>query len=390
MEWMARRRRLYVLFALDEPARFDACFVLRTGVERRFPRDFRAGKSPVGSMIVARVQAAQAAGVRSRPIRSRSPWCSGRSCTGSRSCTGAGGWPCRAVRSSRWRRAMWKSCSRVTARKQSSDGGEAMNWRGNPWFGVFCGRLSPADCSCVSLDVGPWGPLALLAPIPLLIYALSAPRAWTVALAAATARVAIGLGGVVYVYDDFPLAALLAFVAVFSLIYAGVVLLDAAGWRGLHRSRLAVFSYPLLLVTAEFLFGLVSPHGSFGAMGYSLVDVLPLLQAASVGGVAALTFCVALVPMTVAVAMARPQLWRAARRSPVLLPMVLITGVRRTAAHESYESRTRVALVGLDAYEGARLSRRGRELSKRRARLPSRCTSSRSDKPNSSSRRKNS
>jgi AcrR family transcriptional regulator len=63
MEWMTQSARLYVLFALDEPARFDACFVLRTGVERRFPRDFRAGKSPVISMIVARVEAAQAAGV---------------------------------------------------------------------------------------------------------------------------------------------------------------------------------------------------------------------------------------------------------------------------------------------------------------------------------------
>jgi AcrR family transcriptional regulator len=63
MEWMMQAARLYVLFALDEPARFDACFVLRTGVERRFPRDFRAGKSPVVSMIVARVQSAQSAGL---------------------------------------------------------------------------------------------------------------------------------------------------------------------------------------------------------------------------------------------------------------------------------------------------------------------------------------
>lgn len=63
MEWMIQAARFYLLFALDEPARFDACFVLRTGVERRYPRDFRAGKSPVVSMIVARVEAAQAAGV---------------------------------------------------------------------------------------------------------------------------------------------------------------------------------------------------------------------------------------------------------------------------------------------------------------------------------------
>ncbi|HWN46571.1 MAG TPA: hypothetical protein VNM71_04385, partial [Steroidobacteraceae bacterium] len=84
-----------------------------------------------------------------------------------------------------------------------------MNWRASPWFGVvsaaFTGLLFLA-----SLDVGPWGPLALLAPVPLLIYALSAPRAITVALAAAGAR-AIGLAGVVYVYDDFPLAAMLGF-----------------------------------------------------------------------------------------------------------------------------------------------------------------------------------
>jgi AcrR family transcriptional regulator len=63
LEWLRQGGRLYVLFALEEPARFDACFVLRTGFERRFPRDFRAGKSPVVSMIVSRVEAAQAAGV---------------------------------------------------------------------------------------------------------------------------------------------------------------------------------------------------------------------------------------------------------------------------------------------------------------------------------------
>ena len=223
-----------------------------------------------------------------------------------------------------------------------------MNWRASPWFGVvsaaFTGLLFLA-----SLDVGPWGPLALLAPVPLLIYALSAPRAITVALAAAGAR-AIGLAGIVYVYDDFPLAAMLAFVAAFSLIYAGVVLLT----RWLARSTtsaLAVFSYPLLLVTSEFLFGMVSPHGSFGAMGYALVDVLPLLQAASVGGVPALTFCVALAPMTVALAVASPQQWRVAVMAGAI-PLLLIACAGALRLNQSYDSRTRVALVGLDQYEG--------------------------------------
>jgi AcrR family transcriptional regulator len=62
LEWLRQSARLYLQFALDEPARFDACFVLRTGVERRFPRDFRAGKSPVVSMLMERVSQAQAHG----------------------------------------------------------------------------------------------------------------------------------------------------------------------------------------------------------------------------------------------------------------------------------------------------------------------------------------
>lgn len=62
LEWLRQSGRLYMQFALDEPARFDACFVLRTGVERRFPKDFRAGQSPVVSMILERVAAAQVAG----------------------------------------------------------------------------------------------------------------------------------------------------------------------------------------------------------------------------------------------------------------------------------------------------------------------------------------
>jgi len=223
-----------------------------------------------------------------------------------------------------------------------------MNWRASPWFGVFSAVLT-GGLFLLSLDVGPWGPLALLAPIPLLIYALCAPRATTVALAAVGAR-AIGLAGIVYVYDDLPRPALLAFVAAFALIYAGVVLLT----RWLSRNTpppVAVFSYPLLLVTSEFLFGLVSPHGSFGAMGYALIDVLPMLQVASVGGVPALTFCIALAPMTVAFAVAYPERWRAALIAGAM-PLVLVVIAGALRLNQSYDSRTRVALVGLDQYKG--------------------------------------
>jgi len=223
-----------------------------------------------------------------------------------------------------------------------------MNWRDSAWFGVLA-TLSTGLLFLASIDMGPVGPLALIAPIPLLLYALSAPRAWSVALAAFVAR-AISMGGFIYVYGhDIPVPAMLLVIASGAGAYAGLVLL--ARWSARAAPPvIAVFSYPLLLVTAEWLFGLASPDGSFGSMGYSLVDVLPLLQVASIGGLAALTFCVALVPMSLAVAIARPGQARAALIAggiPVLLALAFGT-VRLS---QSYDSHARVALVGLDEFE---------------------------------------
>jgi AcrR family transcriptional regulator len=60
LDWLGRLGRAYAEFALDEPALFDACFVLRTSVERLYPADFVAGKSPVVALAVKRIEEAQA------------------------------------------------------------------------------------------------------------------------------------------------------------------------------------------------------------------------------------------------------------------------------------------------------------------------------------------
>ena len=62
LDWLRQGSRSYVEFALDEPAFFDACFVLRTSVERLYPADFIAGKSPVVAVVVKRIEEAQAQG----------------------------------------------------------------------------------------------------------------------------------------------------------------------------------------------------------------------------------------------------------------------------------------------------------------------------------------
>jgi AcrR family transcriptional regulator len=57
--WFRKGLQAYVEFACDEPARFDVCFVYKTGVERRYPADFRAGKSPAISLLMERVESGQ-------------------------------------------------------------------------------------------------------------------------------------------------------------------------------------------------------------------------------------------------------------------------------------------------------------------------------------------
>jgi AcrR family transcriptional regulator len=63
LEWLRAAGRAYVVFSLDEPAKFEACFVIRTSIERLYPVDFAAGRSPVVAKIVERITAAQAAGM---------------------------------------------------------------------------------------------------------------------------------------------------------------------------------------------------------------------------------------------------------------------------------------------------------------------------------------
>src|SRR5690606_5473494 len=67
--WLQRVLRAYTEFALDEPGRFDVCFVLTTRVERIYPEDFRAGKSPTVALIVQRIEAGQRDGSWVRGVR---------------------------------------------------------------------------------------------------------------------------------------------------------------------------------------------------------------------------------------------------------------------------------------------------------------------------------
>ena len=223
-----------------------------------------------------------------------------------------------------------------------------MSWRASAWFGTVAALLSGA-LFLASLDIGPFGPLALIAPVAVLVYALSAPR-WQGVAAAFVARIIGALGLVWAYYDVLPPIALVLWILGHAVGFALIVL--ATRWiaRG-APAWAALLSFPLLATASEFLFGLVSPHGSFGATGYALVDVLPLLQLASIGGLAALAFCAGLFAMTCALAIVRPHAWRSLALIGVA-PIVLAAVFGFWRLNEPYDAHKRVALIAIDAISG--------------------------------------
>lgn len=63
LEGFAAMATAFVDYALDEPALFDAAFVLKTRAERIYPEDFEAGRSPVVGGFARRLAEGQAQGL---------------------------------------------------------------------------------------------------------------------------------------------------------------------------------------------------------------------------------------------------------------------------------------------------------------------------------------
>lgn len=198
-----------------------------------------------------------------------------------------------------------------------------------------------------SRDIAPFGPLVLIAPIPILLYALSASRTWRAFASAFVARV-IGSAAFIYAYADALTPAILTLATVAAAAeFALVVALTRLAVERLP-SWAGTLSFPVFATAAEFLIQLGSPHGTFGALGYALVDILPLVQIASVGGIAAVSFVAALVPMTIVMLIRAPAHWRSvliAGASPLLAASLY--GVWRLSVPS--EDQARVALASIDA-----------------------------------------
>jgi apolipoprotein N-acyltransferase len=211
---------------------------------------------------------------------------------------------------------------------------------------ILCSVLTGA-LFAASRDIAPFGTLIFVAPIAILLYALSSDRLWRVFAASFVAR-AIGAAALVYAYAGaLPPIILAVVIAAASVEFATVIVLTRLATQRLPVWA-ATLSFPIFATAAEFLAQLPSANGTFGALGYALSDVRALVQAASVGGVAAVSFIAALVPMTIVLLIRTPAHWRSVIVTGALPVVVaLVFGAWRLSL--PYEARTRVALASIDS-----------------------------------------
>lgn len=191
-----------------------------------------------------------------------------------------------------------------------------------------------------------------LAPLPVLVYAMRASRT----AAAASAFLAWAIGGLnVWHYNQvvhLPLPIFALSIAGPALLFALATLL-ARSLAARGRIIAAAFSVPALLVSADYVNALTSPHGTFGNLAYTQLDALPVIQIAALCGLWGITFLVLLLPAALA-AWSSPQATRAAQRKLAALIIVSYAaalgygGWRLQAATAETTSQVRIGLASLE------------------------------------------
>ena len=173
----------------------------------------------------------------------------------------------------------------------------------------------------------PW-----LAPFPVLLVAARA-SAW---LTFAVAFVAWALGHVhlwpfLHGALRVPVPVVVLVIVGPAIAFALVVLVARAHLRR-GRPWSAALAVPALWVSVEFLVARFSPHGTAGSLAYSQMDVLPIVQLASVTGAWGVTFLLMAAPTAAAVAIvSSEQRWRIAIAGALVVVAAFSFGAWRLA-----------------------------------------------------------
>lgn len=205
--------------------------------------------------------------------------------------------------------------SNTVSSVSSNAGSPAAKILGQPLALATAAAILSAAAAYFGTGLHPHWWLTWLAPIPVLAASPRLPR-WTAFLAAFTAWAlgALNMWSYDRVLVRVPVPLIVAIIVVPALIFALAVLLFR---RAVRRNALwqAAFGVPSLWVAFEYLVEFRSPHSTFGNLGYSQMDFLPILQISSITGIWAISFCVFLFASSVALLLS-PGAGR--RKRPVL------------------------------------------------------------------------
>jgi apolipoprotein N-acyltransferase len=197
----------------------------------------------------------------------------------------------------------------------------------------------------------PWWPLLWLAPLPVLLFA-SRSSWWSTAL---TAFLAWLLGSFnLWHYLSavmLPLAIRVELLSILALVFTLAVLLYRALLkRGAWWS--ALLAFPAVRVSFEYLFNLISPHGTAASLSYTQLNFLPVLQLASITGPWGISFLVLSSSAALAIGLhlrnaAPKQALRIVGATLGVIALVLIFGEVRLA-QPSLGQKVRVGLIASD------------------------------------------
>ena len=143
-----------------------------------------------------------------------------------------------------------------------------------------------------------WWPI-WIAPAPILYLApkVKASQAFIIAFLS----LLIGrLSWLSYLVSVLPLVPALLFTVLYPLVFALLIL----PVRKIILSRppaIAIFSFPLLWTSFEFLTFLFTRDGTIASFAYTQYDLLPMMQLASVTGITGITFLISYIPSAFAV-----------------------------------------------------------------------------------------
>ncbi len=232
-------------------------------------------------------------------------------------------------------------------------------------------RMIPAILATALLEgfgtgLAPLWPLAWLAPMPMMLFALEAG-----ALVTAAASFVAWFAGAFTLWHYFhdvirlPIAVPFVIFTTMSVVFTLTVLL----FRALMRRGAvwaALFGPAALWVTAEYINSLTSVHGTNGALAYSQLDFLPILQLASLTGPWGISFILLLTSAALAIGIGRFRERGARLVAGVGLAIAIVAvafGTARLAEPQGGE-RIKVGLLASDANGNAGVAEDGEPAAK--------------------------